>query len=94
MFGEGNIAAYADDILIMKKVNFRIEEIQSIASIALKYGLQVNKDKCQKVDLDSTEELTFAGIPIRVNGRTDRVKEVTDKYIKELNDLMGLNIPL
>jgi hypothetical protein len=44
--------------------------------------------------MDQTTQLTFAGIPINGKGRIERVRDITEKFKKELGDLGKLNIPL
>jgi hypothetical protein len=83
-YGEDNIAVFADDILIKGSLNFSEEDIKKIAGMAQCYGLEVNKEKCKRVDILSGNELLFAGIPLKAYGRIERVVEITDKYKNEL----------
>lgn len=94
-YGSDNILGYADDILLKRNGgNFSFEDIKDIAKIADKYGLTVNKDKCEIRDTTNIQPLKFVGIPMTINGRTERVKEITDKYSAELKKLDEIDIPL
>lgn len=94
-YGAGNILAYADDLLLKRNNgNFSVEDIKNIAKIAEKYGLTVNQGKCEIRESTNTQPLKFVGIPITVNGRTERVKEITEKYSAKLKKLEEIDIPL
>lgn len=70
---KGEIIAYADDILIVGKSNFLDSDVQQIAAKVKQYGLEVNVEKCKRIDVHADDQLLFAGIPLSTNGRVNRV---------------------
>ena len=107
-YGEDNIVAYCDDIIIAKPVpatlarqrtptgvdtaGFKQEDKEFVRDLLARYGLTLNMDKTKIYNGVQTNVFEFAGIKMCQSKRLNQAEEVTAQMKRNCEFLASLNI--